>query len=187
MSQNLRNYTKAVYGFDHVIRTVPADRWDRPSPCDGWTAKDVALHAAGVVRMVEAAARGAAPVPHPDDLPVPAEADPLAAWSAACDGVLEALDHDGVLHKLVPSPFGEMLLDNLIGILLVDAVTHTWDLARAVGGDERLSPELVTVAHAGVTPLDEAIRGAGYFQAKIETAPGDDAQTAFLKFLGRKV
>ena len=28
MSQNLRNYTKALYGFDAVVQRVPADRWD---------------------------------------------------------------------------------------------------------------------------------------------------------------
>lgn len=179
MSVNLRNLTKAVYGFDHVIRSVPADKWDSASPCEEWTAKDVALHAAGVLRMIEAGARGAAIVAP--------EGDPQTAWAAARDAVLEALDHEGVLQKMVPSPFGEMPLDNLIGILLVDTLTHTWDLARAVGGDERLSPELVAVAHAGIAPLDEAIRGGGYFQPKIEAAPGDDAQTAYLKFLGRKV
>lgn len=177
MSENLRNYTKAVYGMDHVVRGVQPDQWDRPSPCEGWTAGDVLLHAAGVVRLVEAAARGAAPVP--------VSGEPAAAWAETRDAVLEALDHPHVLHTVVPSPFGEMPVDTLIGILMADTLTHTWDLARAVGGDDRLAPELVAVSHAGLLPFDEGLRAPGRFSPKVPDAPGDDAQTRFLKFLGR--
>jgi hypothetical protein len=42
MSTNLRAYTKAIYAFDAVAQRVPADAWDRPSPCDDWTARQVA-------------------------------------------------------------------------------------------------------------------------------------------------
>ena len=178
MSENLRNLTKAVYGMDHVVKSVPADRWDRPSPCAEWAAKDVLLHAAGVLRIIEGMARGSAPAP--------AEGDPAKAWAATRDAVLESLDHDHVLGKVVASPFGEMPMDNVIGILFADTLTHTWDLARAVSGDDRLAPDLVDIAHAGLVPLDQAIRGPGRFAEKVPEAPGDDAQTRFLKFLGRK-
>ncbi len=179
MSVNLRNYTKAIYGFDHVMRGVGEGVWDRPSPCEGWSARDVVLHAAGVLRYVESLARGAALVPPGDE--------PRSAWVGARDAVLEALDHDGVLQQKVASPFGEMPLDTLIGILVVDTLTHSWDLARAVGGDERLAPELVETGFAQVRPLDEGLRAPGRFDAKIPASPGDDQQTAFLKFLGRRV
>lgn len=179
MSVNLRNYTKAIYGFDHVMRGVDDAAWGRPSPCDGWSAQDVVLHAAGVLRYVESLARSAAVVPPGDE--------PRSAWAAARDAVLEALDHDGVLQRPVASPFGEMPLDALIGVLVVDTLTHSWDLARAVGGDERLAPELVETAFAQVRPRDEGLRAPGRFGAKVPAAPGDDEQTAFLKFLGRRV
>jgi uncharacterized protein (TIGR03086 family) len=179
MSLNLRNYTKAVYGFDHVIRSIRDEQWDRPSPCEGWSARDVAVHATGVLRYIESLARSTAPVS--------VEATTYHAWAAARDGVLEALDHPDVLHKTVPTPFGEMTVDALLGVLLTDTLTHTWDLARAVDGDECLAPELVKAAHAAVEPLDAGLRAPGRFDAKVEATPGDDAQTRFLKFLGRRV
>ena len=49
MSENLRNYTVAVFGFEHVLRAVRADQWNNASPCAEWTARDVAGHAMGVV------------------------------------------------------------------------------------------------------------------------------------------
>ena len=179
MSLNHRNYTKAVYGFDHVMRGVNDSTWGNASPCEGWTARDVVLHAAGVLRYVESLARGAAVVPPGDE--------PRSAWAGARDAVLEALDQPGALERVVPSPFGEMPLDVLVGILVTDTLTHSWDLARAVGGDERLAPELVTAVFEQVRPLDDGLRAPGRFDAKIPAAAGDDEQTSLLKFLGRRV
>ncbi len=38
MSENLRNFAKALYGFDAVVQRVQADQWDADTPCDGWCA-----------------------------------------------------------------------------------------------------------------------------------------------------
>lgn len=179
MSLHRRLFTKAIYGFDHVMRGVADSTWDNPSPCEGWTARDVVLHASGVLRYVESLARGA-------DVVAPGD-EPRAAWAGARDAVLEALDRPGALQSVVNSPFGEMPLDTLVGILVTDTLTHSWDLARAVGGDERLAPELVSAAFERVRPLDEGLRAPGRFDAKIAAAATDDEQTAFLKFLGRRV
>jgi uncharacterized protein (TIGR03086 family) len=178
MSDNLRNFTKAVYGMDHVVRSVPSDQWSSPSPCTEWCAADVLNHAAGVLGMVEGMASGSPPA-------AATGAGAAENWAARRDSCLASLDHQGVLHKVVKSPFGEMPVDNLIGILFVDTLTHTWDLARAVGGDEKLDAELVQLGYAQMLPLDTLLRGTGRFADKIEPNEGDDAQTRFLKFLGR--
>ncbi len=177
MSANLRQFTKTVYGFDHVIRNISADQWDKQSPCEEWKASDVAVHATGVLRMVQTGAVGAEPSALPSDV--------MAAWVQARDGVLEALDHPGVLHKVVQSPFGEMPIDNLIGLLFVDTLTHTWDLARAVGGDETLDPGLVAAADAGIRPMVDGFRGPTTFGPAIGETDSDSAQVRLLKVLGR--
>jgi uncharacterized protein (TIGR03083 family) len=57
VTQNLRNCTKALYGFDAVIQRVPPDAWGADSPCEGWCVRDVVAHACGVMNAVEAMAR----------------------------------------------------------------------------------------------------------------------------------
>ena len=37
-------YRRAQDCFDAVIAAVPADKWDAPSACAGWTVRDVAGH-----------------------------------------------------------------------------------------------------------------------------------------------
>ena len=62
---------------------------------------------------------------------------------------------------------------------------HTWDLARAVGGDEKLDANAVTQAYSGMKPMDAMIRQPGIFGPKVEPAADADEQEQFLNFLGR--
>src|SRR4051812_10584632 len=44
VSENLRWYTKALYGMDHVVRLGAPDAWNNDSPCEGWTARHAIGH-----------------------------------------------------------------------------------------------------------------------------------------------
>jgi hypothetical protein len=72
-------------------------------------------------------------------------------------------------------------------ILSSDVLVHTWDLARAVGGDETLDQDAVAQAYKGLQPMDAMLRQPGVFGPKVEPPEGADLQTEFLCFLGRTV
>jgi uncharacterized protein (TIGR03083 family) len=40
----MTSYRRAQDGLDAMLAAVPADRWEAPSPCAGWTVRDVAGH-----------------------------------------------------------------------------------------------------------------------------------------------
>jgi hypothetical protein len=68
-----------------------------------------------------------------------------------------------------------------------DLLIHSWDLARATGGDERLDPEAVAAALEGFKPLDEVLHSSGnVFGPKVEPPPNTDLQTELLCFAGRR-
>jgi uncharacterized protein (TIGR03086 family) len=71
--------------------------------------------------------------------------------------------------------------------MCTDVLVHTWDLARAVGGDEQLDADAVAAAYSGLKPMDAMIRQPGVFGPKVDTPAGADVQTEFLNFLGRTV
>ena len=177
MSANLRRYTKAIFGFDHVIRAVRHDQLAIETPCDGWTVDDLVVHATGVLRMVHKHAASSELPPLPDDA--------RTAWAEARDGVLEALDQPGVLHAQVTTPFGPMPVDNLIGLMFVDTVTHTWDLARAIGADERLDSDSIAAADTVLRPIIESLRRPGGYGPAIPPSATDSDQDCFLKHVGR--
>jgi hypothetical protein len=62
---------------------------------------------------------------------------------------------------------------------------HSWDIARATGGDERLDPELVEDVCERFKLLDDLPRQPWGFGPKITPPEGADIQTQFLRFVGR--
>jgi uncharacterized protein (TIGR03086 family) len=83
---------------------------------------------------------------------------------------------------------GPMPAEQVLGRLVaMDVLVHTWDLARAVGGDEQLDADAVAQSFSGLKPLDAMIRQPGLFGPKVECAADADEQTQFLSFVGRQV
>ncbi len=70
--------------------------------------------------------------------------------------------------------------------LFADHLIHAWDLARAIGADERLDPELVDACAAWFAPVEEAYRGAGAIAGRPPVPDGADAQTRLLAMFGRR-
>jgi len=188
MSENLRIFTKAIYGFEHVLKLTPEKALARKAPCVGWTGADVVEHVFGAVTMIRSfTAKGIGPKSTPK-----VGADALATWRKLRDTTLEVLDQDGALQRIANDPFGPdfgpMPIDGLIGFMAADIVPHTWDLARTAKVDERLDPTLVKFATATWKGLPEAVlRMPGMMGTPVKPAKGADAQTRLLNLLGRTV
>lgn len=181
MSQDvIDRVTGMVQGFDQRVQAAPADAWGNAAPCEGWTARDVVVHVANNLLGLGSVLAGKQP------RQIAPEEDIVAAWNEARDlllGVIPTAD----LTTNVPGPFGPMPANELLGRLVAtDVLVHTWDLARAVGGDEHLDADAVAAAYKGLKPMGAMIRQPGVFGPRIDVE-GADLQTEFLGFLGRAV
>ncbi len=58
MSEAIDRYELVAAGFDRRVRAVPTDRWGAPSPCEGWSTRDVVAHVVGNHRSMVASATG---------------------------------------------------------------------------------------------------------------------------------
>ena len=182
MSANLRNFTRSVYGFDAVVRRVPATAWANPSPCEGWTAAHVVAHQIGVLDGVARAARG-------DDIGRPGDAvdlpDPAAAWAACRNPLLEALDHDGALQRSGKYWFGEMSVDTFIGIVQWDPLAHAWDLAVAAGLEPVADDELAESSLTTIGAMADMLRKWKLIGDPVDIAADRPATDRFLALVGR--
>jgi uncharacterized protein (TIGR03086 family) len=181
MSEATDRYARVAAAFDQTVRAVPADKWDAPSPCEEWKARDVVAHVTRNHRSMAAAASGAeAEQPAADE-------DPVEAWSDAYQRMQILAGDPEMLSKPVNGPTGPMPLEEALGTLVsMDTNVHRWDLARAVGGDERLDPGVVRLTWDVLQPMDEMIRRPGVFGPKLDPPDGADEQTKLLYFLGRR-
>ena len=188
MSANLRNYLVSIFGFEHVIRSVPASAWDNPSPCDKWTARDVTGHSMAVISNVASRAGvGDSADPFADPPGTFAGDDPLVTWYAVRDRLLTALDHRGALQTELKSSLGTMTVDAFVGLMIADCTIHTWDLARAAGVDERLDPMLVDYVQRDLEQRKpEMLRAPHRYGEAVDATAEHDAQTRMLLFTGRR-
>jgi uncharacterized protein (TIGR03086 family) len=186
VSDNLRQYTTIMFGFEHVLRLVPPDAWDNPSPCEGWSARQVAGHAMAVVNNIAARGGVGTRVDAFADLDELAGRDPLATFRAIRERFLEATDQAGALQTPVESSLGPMTLDEFIGRMRSDTLVHTWDLARATGVDEALDPGAVSAVYADyLSGVNEAPRVPGRYAEAIEADPDASEQDRMIAFTGR--
>jgi uncharacterized protein (TIGR03086 family) len=188
MSDNLRIYTKAIYGFDHVARLAGDGDWNKPSPCEGWNARHVIGHVLAIQRYIESLIRDVPPSMNPMvDPDRNCGAHPYETWAAARDGVLEALDHPDVLGRTVQNWNGPATVDAVIGFNVADTTIHSWDLARALGVDDRLDPATVAHAMSAMAPVLDGLRGVGFFGQAIEVGSDADPQARLLGVAGRRI
>src|SRR3954465_2260093 len=99
MSDILERYERITGQFSDRVRAVPAGAWDNPSPCEGWTARDVVRHLTGWITEFF----GAQGVTFP---PAPSvEEDPVVCWEAVRSTIAGVLRDPVLSARSVATPF----------------------------------------------------------------------------------
>src|SRR5882672_8055816 len=133
-------YRTVAAGVLARVEGIPAGAWSRPSPCEGWSVRDVVAHVVIVHRRVLARLDGGE-VPGIEPMPPLAGEDLPADLRIVIAAVRAAVEDPGRAPRRVESVIGPLTFAELVGTLLCsDILLHTWDLARATGQDERLDP-----------------------------------------------
>lgn len=181
MTEVAERYGRIADAFTARVERCPPGSWKNPSPCEGWSAYDVARHVVDTHRGFLTRLNGGDPTPPDSDEDLP------SAWRVESDAVRSALADPERAGAPVHGSGGAQPFEQIVStVLCADTLIHTWDLARATGQDDRLDPAAVTAAQEFLTPNDARLRGPGAFADKVEPPPGADAQTALLCFVGRR-
>jgi uncharacterized protein (TIGR03086 family) len=169
-------YEDAAGRFTDRLATVTDDQWANPTPCTDWDVRQLVDHVIEIQRQL----------PEGLDVRVSDGADAQENWNAVRDAAVEALRQPGVLERTMPGRGGEVPVEMALMPRLSDLMLHTWDLARATGGDERLDADTSAIVLEFLEPNDEVIRSTGTFGPRIEPPPGADAAVRLLCFAGRQ-
>ncbi|MFC9787022.1 TIGR03086 family metal-binding protein [Rhodococcus sp. NPDC127528] len=180
-TETAARYRRLAETLTRTVEAVPADGWERPSPCEGWTARDVLRHVIDTQTYpLDPVGLTLPPVPDVDS-------DPVGAWAQTRDAVLDILDdperagleYDGSLGRTsVAATFGSFFC--------FDLVVHRWDLARATGLDESIPTEDLVLVTGFADRMGEQIRTPGVCGPAVEVPAEADAQTRLLGRLGRR-
>jgi uncharacterized protein (TIGR03086 family) len=163
----LDRFVLASAQFEQLLRTVRAEQWDLPTPCTEWNVRKLVNHMTrGNLSYIGLAAGGTSEqflrLRDEDAL----GADPVAAYVRSARQCAEAFAEPGALQRILDYPLGRVPGGQALAVRTTDSVIHTWDLARAVGADERLNPGLVAWIDAG---LDAIYAGLAETPADLDT------------------
>ena len=182
MSEIAERYERITRQFTDRVHAVPEGAWDNPSPCEGWTARDVVGHLTEWIPGFF----GAQGVEFPQ---VPSvQDDPVAAWETVRATIAEALADPALAGQPVETPFSRQSLAETVDIIVTgDVFTHTWDLARATGQDETLDGDHLQRMLVAVGSMpEEVLRADGMFGPPIDVPEDADDQTRYLAYVGRR-
>jgi uncharacterized protein (TIGR03086 family) len=182
MSDIAERYARITGDFTERVRAVHAEAWDNPSPCEGWTARDIVGHLTDWITAFfssQGVEFPSAPSVHDD---------PVGAWETVQAAIADALADPAIAGKTVETPFSTQSLAETVDMIVTgDVFTHTWDLSRATGQAELLDPEQLQRMIAGMgTMPEEVLRAEGMFGPRIDVPEDVDDQTRFLAYLGRR-
>jgi uncharacterized protein (TIGR03086 family) len=184
----LELFQRAQAAFTDRIDAVEPGQWELEA-LPGWTVADLVAHLVGEAHWVPPLLAGdpyddvAARVPAGTDaLLAP---DPLTAWEAVADEALAAVAAADLAAGTVSLSRGPTPVAGYVEELTADLTVHSWDLARATGGDEELDPALVRAAEgmAARLPADGV---PGLFGPAVDVPGGASPQDRLLARFGRR-
>jgi uncharacterized protein (TIGR03086 family) len=172
---------KVLGETSRIVEEIEPEQLDNPTPCEGWTVRDVLNHVTGGADMFAvAAAEGKVPDEQlgqfmgGDNL----GSDYKGSFAAASARAMKAFSPPDIADKMITLPFGEMPAGVAVNFAIFDVTTHTWDLAKGTGQSTDLDPEVLAAAlEAAQLMLNDDFRALGLFAEAVpvpEDAPLQD-------------
>lgn len=180
-------HRRACDEFGKRVAEIGDDQWDKGTPCDEWSVRDLVNHIVNENRWILPLLEGKRVDEVGDALDGDLlGSDPKGAWTDSVSESQDAIARLGGKEDPVHVSFGDIPRADYIKQVASDLALHAWDLARAIGADEKLDPELVDASHDVIAPYVDLARDAGSYGEKVEVPPDADKQTKVLALIGRK-
>jgi uncharacterized protein (TIGR03086 family) len=174
----------ANQSFARRLRLVRDHDWRAPTPCTAWDVRALVNHVIGANRRYTMLLRGAPG----GELEATRAADHIgtdavSSFLTTSRETEEAFREPGALDRVAHHRIGDRTGRELLSMRVLDVTVHTWDLARAIAGDEHLDSSLVEFVLA--IAMDADLSG-GSFAAPVGELPDNSSvQTRLLHIVGR--
>jgi uncharacterized protein (TIGR03086 family) len=187
-TEAVRLYEAACDMFTEKMHSVRPDQWELPTPCTEWNVRQLVNHV--TVENMWAphllAGRTVAEIGNAlsGDMLGP---DPVRTWDTAVAEAREAATTPGAAERTVHLSYGDDSAANYLMQMFTDHLIHGWDLATAIGANQRLPDHLVTACQQWFDRVEPMMRAGGLIGPPPPVPPDADAQTRLLARFGRRV
>ncbi|GAB3548177.1 uncharacterized protein (TIGR03086 family) [Actinopolyspora lacussalsi] len=176
----------AMREFDNRVRRTGIDQLDNATPCGEWRVRDLLNHLVSEQLWAPWLLEGHTLEQVGDrfDGDLVGE-DPQAAWDRASSAARAAWDN-AKLSSRVHVTGGKIPVEDYGWQMTMDLAVHAWDLAKGIGADTGLDPELVEAVRAVFEPHLAALADSGLFAPAKPVSVSAAPQSRLLAMLGRQ-
>jgi uncharacterized protein (TIGR03086 family) len=179
-------HRRACDEFGRRLEAAADDQWHLPTPCSEWDVRTLVNHIVAENLWTPPLMEGRTIAEVGDRFEGDVlGADPKTAFRNAAAAAVDAVSSDGAMDRTVHLSFGDAPAPEYAMQLFADHVIHAWDLARGIGADDHLDPELVAACTEWFKSMEDAYRSAGAIGPRPAVSEGADAQTQLLAMFGR--
>jgi uncharacterized protein (TIGR03086 family) len=180
-------FQRATDSFGAKVGAVGDDQWHEATPCTDWDVRALVNHLVGECRWMPPLLEGKTIADVGDALDGDLlGADPKEAWRGAAKEATAAVGEEGAMERTTHLSFGDFPGSDYTFQVLADLTIHGWDLARAIGADETIDPELFEAVDPWYHGLINEFKASGLFGGDVDVSEEADRQTKLLGLLGRK-
>jgi uncharacterized protein (TIGR03086 family) len=191
MKDTQEMFSRALDGFHRRVHAVRSDQWADLTPCAPWTVRELVHHVVWMQRWTPPLLSGVSVEEAGSRLEGDLLGDdPAATWDNA---ELESRKAAAAveLDKRIITVYGELSAREYLELVTAEVCVHTWDLARSIGDDDTLDPELVSEVTARY--LHDRLYGGGapaeswptLFHPPVAGAWERDPQSRLIALVGR--
>jgi uncharacterized protein (TIGR03086 family) len=179
-------FRRAAEGFGRHVHATSDAQWHDPTPCTDWDVRTLVNHVTVEQLWVPPLMTGASVADIGDRLDGDQLGDdPRAMWDRALAASLEAMGAPGALSGTVELSRGPTPREDYCFEMTTDALIHSWDLARGIGADETLDPELVELVYEKTLPIADTLQETGMFAPPVPVPDDAPLQVKLLAIFGR--
>jgi uncharacterized protein (TIGR03086 family) len=182
------NLTTSAAEFERRLRAIRPEQWDAPTPCGDWDVRELVRHVVKGNTMAANLLAGWTADQVRALFADPLSDDPIDEFLTGTKAQADALAEPGALERIVHHPAFDMPGAQLLNFRVGDLTLHAWDLARSIGADETLDPQLVQAVWDALAPMAPIIATTGVFGEGPSATVGEDAplQLRLLDLTGRR-
>jgi len=183
---NASLFSSAVDGFGTRVAVIGDQQWSASTPCAEWDVRALVNHVVGELLWLPPLLEGKtiAEVGSQFDGDVLGD-DPGATWKMAAAAAQSAAAKPGAQERTVHLSFGDFPGSEYLGQVTTDLTIHSWDLARAVGADDRCDPALIEFVTEFLAPQIEMWRNPGIFATPVNAGADANRQDQLIASTGR--
>ena len=187
MSDLVELHRRGAASFGAYVEQIASDQWARPTPCTDWDVRSLVNHLVYEAEWTVPLFNGATVEEVGDQFEGDRLGDdPVAAWHRTIRPALNAVAAPDALTRTVHLSWTDAPGSEYLTQLVIDLGVHGWDLARAIGADDTIDPDLVAVANEWVDQNADLVAGSGVFGEPIDAPADASPQAKLLAKLGRR-